>query len=351
MGEVIRKVGFRLWVALVMVAIVIVLFALYVVSERRAIVNAQVAAARNLVVMSESVRENMANKWDLGLFSTTEIRRISDSETDPALRKQKMLATIPVVAAWESAKAKATDGGFEFRTPREGARNPANEPDAIESEALTFFDRNPDAAEHYLIDEEKNAIRYFRPVRLEKVCMNCHGDPRTSAEVWGRDDGKDITGFPMDGKQIGDLHGAFEVIKPLDEADVLVRNNVLTGAAVVIPLLLLALWFVNRLSRTLFVEPLANAAGICERIAAGDLTEEIQVQSNDEVGKLMSALRTMTGNLNTLVSNVRGSTSELTRRDRKREHRSLLPHRAAGRQPRGNRGQHGRDDHHGAAER
>jgi heme exporter protein D len=52
MGEVIRKVGFRLWVALVMVAIVIVLFALYVVSERRAIVNAQVAAARNLVVMS-----------------------------------------------------------------------------------------------------------------------------------------------------------------------------------------------------------------------------------------------------------------------------------------------------------
>ena len=313
MGDVIRKLGFRMWVALIMVVIVIVLFAMYVVNEQRSNVESQVTAARNLVVMSESVRENMANKWDLGLFSTAEMRRINETEADPALRKQKMLATIPVVAAWESAKAKAKEGGFEFRTPREGARNPANEPDAVESEALTFFDRNPDAAEHYVIDKEKNAIRYFRPVRLEKVCMNCHGDPRTSAEIWGRDDGKDITGFVMDGEQVGDLHGAFEVIKPLDEADRKVRNNVLTGAAAVVPLLLLALWFVNRLSRALFVEPLANAAGICERIAAGDLTEEIQVHSNDEVGKLMSALRSMSANLNALVGNVRSSTSELTR--------------------------------------
>ncbi len=313
MGELIRKLGFRTWVGLILVGIVVVIFGLYVLNEQRVIVQSQVAAARNLVVMSESVRENMAKKWDLGLFSTTEIRRINETETDPALRKQKMLAAIPVVAAWESAKAKAKEGGFEFRTPREGARNPANEPDPIEAEALAFFDHNPEAAEHYVIDEEKNAIRYFRPVRLEKVCMNCHGDPRTSTTIWGRDDGKDITGFAMDGKQVGDLHGAFEVIKPLAEADSAVIRNVFTGAAAVLPLLLLALWFVNRLSRTLFVEPLANAAGICERIAGGDLTEEIQVRSDDEVGKLMAALRSMSTNLNALVGNVRSSTSELTR--------------------------------------
>ena len=107
MGEVIRKVGFRLWVALIMVTIVVVIFGLYMFNEQRVIVNSEVAAARNLVVMSESVRENMAKKWDLGLFTTTEVRRIHDTETDPALRKQKMLAAIPVVAAWESAKAKA----------------------------------------------------------------------------------------------------------------------------------------------------------------------------------------------------------------------------------------------------
>jgi methyl-accepting chemotaxis protein len=312
-GEVIRKVGFRLWVALILVAIVVIIFGLYMVSERRAIIDSQVTAARNLVVMSESVRENMAQKWDLGLFSTTELRRIHDSETDPALRKQKVLAVIPVVAAWESAKSKAKEGGFEFRTPREGARNPANEPDVIESEALMVFDKNPDALEHMVIDEEKNTIRYFRPVRLEKVCMNCHGDPATSVAIWGRDDGKDITGFAMDNKQVGDLHGAFEVIKPLDEADQQVRKNVFKGASAVLPLLLLALWFVNRLSRTLFVEPLANAAAICERIAKGDLTEEIEVHSNDEVGKLMGALKAMSGNLNNLVGNVRSSTAEFTR--------------------------------------
>ena len=101
MGEVIRKVGFRLWVALILVAIVVVMFGLYMVSERRAIVDSQVTAARNLVVMSESVRENMAQKWDLGLFSTTELRRIHDTETDPALRMHGGLSPYHVIIGFD----------------------------------------------------------------------------------------------------------------------------------------------------------------------------------------------------------------------------------------------------------
>ncbi|MFM7272385.1 MAG: methyl-accepting chemotaxis protein, partial [Gammaproteobacteria bacterium] len=229
------------------------------------------------------------------------------------VRKAKLLAAIPVVAAWESAKAKSEEGGFEFRTPREDARNPANEPDRIEAEALRLFESSRDLQEHWVIDEEKNAIRYFRPVRLGDECMACHGEPSTSATIWGNDNGKDITGFQMDGKKPGDMHGAFEVIRPLSDADSLIRSSLMMGTAGVVPLLLLVLWWVNRLSRQLFVQPLAEAAGICQRIAEGDLTQQIQVRSQDEVGQLMSALHSMTENLNSLVGSVRGSTGELSR--------------------------------------
>ncbi|MFM7783296.1 MAG: DUF3365 domain-containing protein, partial [Gammaproteobacteria bacterium] len=160
MGEWIQKIGFRGWVTISIVAIVVILFAAYAANERKVIVDGEVRAARNLVMMAESVRDNMAQKWDLGLFTTSELRRINETETDPQVRKAKLLAAIPVVAAWESAKAKSEEGGFEFRTPREDARNPANEPDRIEAEALRLFESSRDLQEHWVIDEEKNAIRY-----------------------------------------------------------------------------------------------------------------------------------------------------------------------------------------------
>ncbi len=313
MQGLIARISFRAWMITLIVMIVTVLFTLYIFNERSAIRDAEVRAARNLVLMTESVRENMSEKWRLGLFSTEALLEIQATETDPAVRKQKILASVPVVAAWESAKAKAEEGGFQFRTPRQNARNSTNEPDALEREALAFFASNPEAREHVLIDSEANAIRYFRPVRLDGVCLNCHGDPATSMEIWGTSDGTDLTGFRMDGKKAGDLHGAFEVIKPLDEADVLVRNTVLMGIAWVIPLLIAVLWMVQRVAKQLFIQPLADAGEACARFADGDLTQDIVAVGDDEVGRLMKALKSMRDQLSELIGEVRHNTDEVTR--------------------------------------
>lgn len=313
MENLIQRFGFRTWMTILVILIVTVMFALYVVNERRAIQDAEVRAARNLILMAESVRENMSSKWDLGLFSTEALREIEQTETDPSTRRDKILAAVPVVAAWESAKAKAAEGGFEFRTPRDNARNRDNLPDAIESDALAYFQTNPSAKEHVVIDSDRNAIRYFRPVRLSQVCMNCHGDPGRSRELWGTLDGTDITGFKMDNKKVGDLHGAFEVIKPLDDADALVRSTVMWGIVWVLPLMLMVLWLVQRIARQLFIQPLADAGEICGRIAAGDLRQDIASESDDEVGRLMRALKTMRDQLSDLIGEVRFNTDEVTR--------------------------------------
>jgi len=54
------------------------------------------------------------------------------------------------------------------------------------------------------------------------------------------------------------------------------------------------------------VRPLAEAVGIAERVAAGDLTSRIHAHGRDETGQLMEALRRMNDGLLGIVREVRG---------------------------------------------
>ena len=51
--------------------------------------------------------------------------------------------------------------------------------------------------------------------------------------------------------------------------------------------------------------PVANAAKMAEAVASGDLTVRVDSDGRDQVSQLMSALMSMSGNLTTVVSNVR----------------------------------------------
>jgi methyl-accepting chemotaxis protein WspA len=57
---------------------------------------------------------------------------------------------------------------------------------------------------------------------------------------------------------------------------------------------------------------LGIALGVAERVYAGDLTAEIEVTSEDEIGKLMAAIKTMNKSLNSLISQVQQSGIQVT---------------------------------------
>ena len=57
------------------------------------------------------------------------------------------------------------------------------------------------------------------------------------------------------------------------------------------------------------VAALSAAVGIAERIANGQLDNEIEVKSNDELGMLLTSLRTMDAKLVEIVGGVRGTAS------------------------------------------
>ena len=57
--------------------------------------------------------------------------------------------------------------------------------------------------------------------------------------------------------------------------------------------------------------PLDAAIKLARGVAAGDLTQRIEIHSNDEIGQLMQALKEMTDNLVTIVSQVRTGTDSV----------------------------------------
>jgi methyl-accepting chemotaxis protein len=57
--------------------------------------------------------------------------------------------------------------------------------------------------------------------------------------------------------------------------------------------------------------PVRRAVAIARRVAEGDLTEDIQVESKDELGQLQQALKDMNGNLLSIVREIRSGTDAM----------------------------------------
>ncbi len=183
--------------------------------------------ARSIALTAEAMRAETKRKWDLGIFSVEQMRAWAEAgEVD------KIVASVPIVTAWRAAMANAEKAGYEVRVPKFRPRNPKNQPDEVEARVLKMF-QEQNLEEYYEIDEQRQAIRYFRPIRLTEDCMLCHGSPALSAKYWGNDEGLDPTGAKMEGWQVGEVHGAFEVIQPIREAHAAAAAAIRTGALLV----------------------------------------------------------------------------------------------------------------------
>ena len=212
--------------------------------------------ARAICLTTESIRDEMENKWSQGIFSKDQIRAYAN-----AGKIDKVLAMVPVVSAWSAAMRKAKEGGYEFKVPKFQPRNPKNEPDAVEARALKAI-KDGDLEEYHEVDPQINAVRYFLPVRLTDTCLMCHGDPATSKELWGNDEGLDPSGGKMENWKAGEIHGAFEVIQYLDAADKELKESIiaaswLAGAGLVVMGVIFALLAIRLVSNSV-IKPIRH---------------------------------------------------------------------------------------------
>lgn len=279
----------------IFVAVTSVFLSLYYFDARERIQQQFIEKSRGIILTAESAREEMDAKWDLGVFTQEKLSKWAQED-----EIEKILAAVPVVTAWRAAMAKAEEGNYEFRVPKFYPRNPANTPDDVESRVLTLL-KSEGRDEYYEIDEQINAIRYFRPIRLTEGCIACHGDPATSETLWGNDQGLDPTGAKMENWNVGEIHGAFEVIQSLDQADAAIAAAMWRGIGIAVVLAGTAIGLTLWLLRRNVIRPIRNLAELAKAIANKDLTHKVVVETEDEIGELCKAFNHSTDSMSNLV--------------------------------------------------
>ncbi|MBF0203768.1 MAG: methyl-accepting chemotaxis protein [Desulfamplus sp.] len=237
--------------------------------------------SRAVVLMAEAGRNEMADKLNNGIIKPF-------SELD----KSNIIGAVPVITAINMAKTNAAKAGYEFRVPKFSPRNPENEPTELESSILKEIE-DKNLEEKIVVEEDQ--IRYFKPVRLTKECLFCHGDPKGKT---------DPTGGIMEGWKEGEMHGAFEIIGSLAEAKQAVweaQKSIFLWTVLILFFISLFVWLLVRIN---VLRPIEESSSFINAISKGDLTRSIKSDSKDEFGEMFVNLNTMSLNLRKMISDI-----------------------------------------------
>ena len=163
---------------------------------------------------------------------------------------------------------------------------------------LDAFYADPTCREFYEITQYQGeeVFRYLAPMRIEKNCLDCHGEP--AGEI-------DVTGYAKEGWRSGDVGGAISIVIPLDvymdnEKSAVVQDVIFFGGMLVACLVIMYLALTYLVTR-----PLSKIQAGVERIQTGDLDVELaHTESSREMNTLMTEFNEMAHELAGIYSNL-----------------------------------------------
>lgn len=231
-------------------------------------------------------------------------------------KNARFFDAIPVVFGWTAAEEAAKREGIEFRISSFDARNPVNEPEpgSFREQLLRDLKSQVQAGGDGAIgriDEESNQLHYMRAIKLDGSCMMCHGKP---GNQWDTDnDGKDPLGYAMESWSIGDMHGAYEVVMPLSEADEAVASFMSTGLVTTMPIAIGMLGLFMFFMRRAFARPINIMIERLRDIAQGegDLTQRLDASNTDEIGTLAKWFNAFVDKLEGVISKIGHGSKQL----------------------------------------
>ena len=180
-----------------------------------------------------------------------------------------------------------TNSGLYFNNVSDRPRNPVNQADRFELEAMDWFRANPEVKERISEITAADGTRYYHytaPLRIEEYCLKCHGD---SAEAPESIRGRYSQAY---GYELGDLRGVMSIKIPMlaheERIWAVLRTNLLAHLAGVVVLFVLLGLLINRLvaGRLMNLEKTAAA------LATGDYSQRSRLDGDDEVASLSVVL-------------------------------------------------------------
>ena len=183
-----------------------------------------------------------------------------------------------------------SNSGIYFNNVSDKARNPGNQADPYEQEAMAWFRAYPKAEDRVVeihVPGGRSFVHYTAPIWIEPYCLECHGDrPAAPASIAGNY----ATAY---GYKLGELRGVMSIklpTEPLRNREIGEWQRRFATRAFGYFVLLLALGlFMNRY----VIGRLARLQQSAGRLAAGDYTERSIDDGQDEVGDLAAAFNRM----------------------------------------------------------
>ncbi len=309
-------------VALALLAIFLVILVNYltfVSGHRASAQTAMVEKAKAFSAVADEAKNHASLLHSSGAFDTKQLTAEikADLSAGKSANQTRFFQTVPVVVGWTSAQNAAKREQIEFRITSFNSRNKDHEPQSgsFDAKLLTrLTDQVAQGGDGIIseINTADNSLHVLRAIRLTEACMMCHGAPGSRYDV--NKNGKDLTGYSMEGWKPGDMHGAYHVVMPMAPVDAQVSAFLWKGLAWTLPLLLLTAGAFVFLSRVLIGRPVAT---LCEQsiaVSKGDLTRAIPehlVERKDEIGQLAGILRSLINSLRISLIEVLNSTGTL----------------------------------------
>ncbi len=205
-----------LWGVLLVFAVAIVAYSYQ--DQRSRVDNAMLDQSRMLAAQMDAV-------WEFVSINQYAINHTADGTYD-----FKRLHCAIAGKAVAMMFTKSSD--YSIRFTNIDPRNIYNAPDEYELAALTALYDDPDRREVYgygTDDDGEQVFRYVRTMVYDESCLQCHGTPE--GEI-------DETGYPKEGKGVGDLAGAVSIVIPMQGYLENMNRAVASSAALFVLLML-----------------------------------------------------------------------------------------------------------------
>ena len=304
--------------AILLIIVTVANFAVFMRGYRRETLAQYTQRAAAITAVADAAKSHASELMLNGSIDYRSLidEALADAENGKPYTESRFFRTIPVVVGWTTASEAARREDVQFAIRAFAARNARNQPAPGSFEADMLADLERQAREGgplsmARVNEKTNALHYMLAIQLNRSCMMCHGDPGNEFDLDG--DGKDPLGFAMEGWKVGETHGAYEIVIPLDTLDQKVAGFITNGMWLTAPFVLAACGAFIVLLRSLLSRPIAALVDMVKDVATGDgdLTKRLDDSRNDEIGQLAGWFNTFLENLRALVGEIKGVTHQV----------------------------------------
>ena len=182
------------------------------------------------------------------------------------------------------------NSGITFNNVSDRPRNPENQADRFELEAMAFFRANKEVTEqikNIVDDKGVGWVHYTAPIWIEQYCLQCHGKPE-DAPVSIQESYAAAYNY-----QLGDLRGLMSIRLPLARFDQVLWNRWFSRLGWSLFSYFVIFLVLGYLIERLILRRLSVIEKGTRQLSAGDAAVRVEVKGDDELTELATSFNHM----------------------------------------------------------